>query len=193
MKKVFISLLFLMTCLSIGAQVPDIDSAAAIVKEKGIYEQKRIVNVDNVKASTLFSRAMEALSDWTGTDGRSRAGLDYYDKDEGIVTYKGVFYNGYIKLLLSTLPLYTDFNLKVRCKDGRAQVTVTVPSMHTILDNGTKKTWTVMEMVEAQEHATEKAQEKARKKTKAISMREVVDILLERMEAALKEDKDDDF
>ena len=193
MKKVLLSLMMLMMGMAINAQVPDIDSAAIIIKEKGVYEQKRVVTVDGVKASSLYRRAMEALSDWTGTEGRSKAGLDYCDKDEGIVIYKGEFYNGYRKLLLSSLPFYTDFVIKVRCKDGRAQVVVTVPTMHTVLVTGEKKMWTVREIVDAQEKATEKAKEKAKKKTNAISMREVVNILLENMEGALRQEKDEDF
>ncbi len=193
MKRVLLLIMLAAAVFSVNAQVLSEDSAATIVKEKGVFEQKKVVYVDSVKASTLYRRAMEALSDWTGTDGRSRAGLDYCDKEEGLVTYKGEFYNGYRKLLLGTLPFYTDFTLKVRCKDGRAQVIVTVPTMHTVLNNGKKRTWTVREIVDAQESTTKKAKEKAKNKTNAISMREVVNLLLESMESALKQDKDDDF
>ncbi|MBR1767105.1 MAG: DUF4468 domain-containing protein [Prevotella sp.] len=193
MKRVLLLIMLAAAVFSVNAQVLSEDSAATIVKEKGVFEQKKVVYVDSVKASTLYRRAMEALSDWTGTDGRSRAGLDYCDKEEGLVTYKGEFYNGYRKLLLGTLPFYTDFTLKVRCKDGRAQVIVTVPTMHTVLNNGKKRTWTVREIVDAQESTTKKAKEKAKNKTNAISMREVVNLLLENMESALKQDKDEDF
>ena len=72
MKKVLLTLLMLMTGLVVNAQVPDIDSAAIIIKEKGVYEQKRVVTVEGAKASSLYRRAMEALSDWTGTEGRSK-------------------------------------------------------------------------------------------------------------------------
>ena len=194
MKKVL--LIFALMTLQAGtmAQVPDIDSAAVIIREKGVYEQKRVVTVDSVKASTLYRRAMEALSEWTGTDGRSRAGLDYCDKDEGIVTYKGVYYNGYRKLPLGgTLPFYTDFILKVRCKDGRAQVTVTVPTMHTVLNDGSKRVWTMLEVLESNENADPRKTEKAKKKTEAITTREIVEILLRAMEGALKKDEEDDF
>ena len=193
MKKVLLSLMMLMAVMAINAQVPDIDSAAIIIKEKGVYEQKRVVTVDGVKASSLYRRAMEALSDWTGTEGRSKAGLDYCDKDEGIVIYKGEFYNGYRKLLLSSLPFYTDFVIKVRCKDGRAQVVVTVPTMHTVLVNGSKRTWTVKEIIEANEKADPKKLAKAKKKTHAMTIREIVELLLTEMETALKKDPDDDF
>lgn len=193
MKKVLLSMIMLMAGMVINAQVPDIDSAAIIIKEKGVYEQKRVVTVDGAKASSLYRRAMEALSDWTGTEGRSKAGLDYCDKDEGIITYKGEFYNGYRKLLLSSLPFYTDFVIKVRCKDGRAQVIVTVPTMHAVLNDGSKRTWTVKEILEANEKANPKKLANAKKKTHAMTIREIVELLLTEMETALKKEPDDDF
>ena len=188
-------LFFFLMCLPMmaGAQVLTIEEATAIVKEKGVLEQKSVVIVDGVNKNTLYRRAMEALSDWTGPEGRSKAGIDYSDKEEGIVTYKGVYYNGYRKLMLSSLPFYTDFTLKVRCKDGKAQIAVTVPSMHTILDDGSKKTWSMREIVESQDNINPKKLEKAKKKTNAISAREIVYILLQSMESALKKAEDDDF
>ena len=194
MKKVFLSLLMLMVGLVVNAQVPDIDSAAIIIKEKGVYEQKRVVIVDGTKASSLYRRAMEALSDWTGTEGRSKAGLDYCDKEEGIVTYKGEFYNGYRQLPFGReVPFYTDFTMKIRCKDGRAQVTVIVPTMHAILRNGQKKTWTMREVIEQNEKASPGKVEKAKKKMHGLTTREIVELLLTEMETVLKKDPDDDF
>ena len=188
-------LFFFLMCLPMmaEAQVLTIEEATAIVKEKGVLEQKSVVIVDGVSKNTLYRRAMEALSDWTGPEGRSKAGIDYSDKEEGIVTYKGVYYNGYRKLMISSLPFYTDFTLKVRCKDGKAQIAVTVPSMHTILDDGSKKTWSMREIVESQDNINPKKLEKAKKKTNAISAREIVYILLQSMESALKKADDDDF
>ena len=194
MKKVFLSLLMLMVGLVVNAQVPDVDSAAIIIKEKGVYEQKRVVIVDGTKASSLYRRAMEALSDWTGTEGRSKAGLDYCDKEEGIVTYKGEFYNGYRQLPFGReVPFYTDFTMKIRCKDGRAQVTVIVTTMHATLPNGQTKTWTMRETIEQYEKASPKKVEKAKKKTHGMNTREIVELLLTEMETALKNDSDDDF
>ena len=188
-------LFFFLMCLPMmaGAQVLTIEEATAIVKEKGVLEQKSVVIVDGVSKNTLYRRAMEALSDWTGPEGRSKAGIDYSDKEEGIVTYKGVYYNGYRKLMLSSLPFYTDFTMKVRCKEGKAQITVSVPSMHTILDDGSKKVWSMREIVESQDNINPKKLEKAKKKTNAISAREIVYILLQSMESALKKADDDDF
>ena len=194
MKKVLLSFMMLMAGMAINAQVPDVDSAAIIIKEKGVYEQKRVVIVDGVKASSLYRRAMEALSDWTGTEGRSKAGLDYCDKDEGVVNYKGEFYNGYRQLSLGRdIPFYTDFTMKIRCKDGRAQVTVIVPTMHAILSNGQTKTWTMREVIEQNEKASPRKIENAQKKSHGMTTREIVEILLTEMETALKTDPDDDF
>ena len=194
MKKFFLLLMIFMSSLSSYAQVPDVDSASIIIKEKGVYEQKRVVKVDGAQTSTLYRRAMEALSDWTGTEGRSKAGLDYCDKEEGIVTYKGEFYNGYRKLALGAqVPFFTDFTMKIRCKDGRAQVTVTVPTMHAMLPSGQMKTWTMREVVEQTEKASQRQVEKAKKKMYGMTTREIVDLLLTEMENALKKDADDDF
>lgn len=194
MKQKLFLLLILMVGLAVKAQVPDVDSAAIIIKEKGVYEQKRIVTVDGVKVSTLYRRAMEALSDWTGTEGRSKAGLDYCDKDEGVVNYKGEFYNGYRQMALGRqMPFYTDFTMKIRCKDGRAQVTVIVPTMHATLPNGQTKTWTMREVIEQNEKTSPRKQEKAQKKMHGMTTREIVELLLTEMETALKKEPDDDF
>lgn len=194
MKKIVWVFMTLMSALCTYAQVPDVDSAAIIIKEKGVYEQKRVVHVSEAKASTLYRRAMEALSDWTGTEGRSKAGLDYCDKEEGLVTYKGEFYNGYRKLAFGTqVPFFTDFTMKIRCKNGRAQVIVTVPTMHAKLPNGQMKTWTMREVLEQNEKASQRQVEKAKKKMHGMTTREIVDLLLTEMESALKKDADDDF
>lgn len=191
MKKVLSIIALLLIGMMASAQdVPEVDSVIAIVKEKGVYEQKHVVTVDGASASTLYRRAMEALSDWTGPEGRSKAGLDYCDKEEGIVTYKGVCYNGSRKVLTATTDIYTDFVMKVRCKDGRAQVTVTVPSMFMILPNGDKRTYSIRDVVNQMEESKKK---KGKKKDDQVSMREVVAILLNSMETALQKADDDDF
>lgn len=197
MKKILLTLLLFLPSFYSLAQDVDFDTAAAIVKEKGVYEQKRVVTVDEVSAAKLYSRALEALSDWTGVEGRSRAGLDYCDKEEGIVTYKGEFYNGYMQAGRKIqVPYFTDFIMKIRCKDGRAQVTVTIPTMHADLPNGQTKIWTMKEVIEQNINAAQKEDNtKKKKKTEMHGMttREIVEFLLDEMEAALKDNVDDDF
>lgn len=120
MKKVLFTLL-MMTCNSLSAQTT--------LNESGVYEMKEVVQVDGVNAQTLYLRALEALSDWTGTEGRSKFGIDHQDKESATIIYKGKDYLGFRRYMMYGWYIFADFTLKVRCKDGRAQVTVTVPSM----------------------------------------------------------------
>ena len=88
MKKVIIMMMLLTAGLSINAQ--DIQ-----LTETGAYEKKEVVVVDSVKAIVLFERAMIALSDWTGPDGKAKAGIDYQEKETGTVIYKGRYSLGF--------------------------------------------------------------------------------------------------
>ena len=122
MKKIIFMMLMMSAVLTASAQVTLTDS--------GVYEQKEIVNVEGADAQTLYLRALEALSDWTGTEGRSKYGIDHQDKESATVIFKGNDYLGARKFnLIHYWYVFSDFTLKVRCKDGRAQVTVTVPSL----------------------------------------------------------------
>ena len=122
MRKVLLTMLMLLAVLTVSAQITLTDGS--------VYEQKEVVNVDNVSAQTLYLRALEALSDWTGTEGRSKFGIDHQDKESATVIFKGKDYLGSRKFGgLYYWYIFTDFTLKVRCKDGRAQISVTVPSM----------------------------------------------------------------
>ena len=186
----------LLSVMFANAQDDGLDSIYQIVKDKGVYEQKRVVTVDNVNAATLYSRAMEALSDWTGPDGRSKAGLDYCDKEVGLVTYKGDFYNGSMKTIGigGDIPIYTDFTLKVRCKDGRAQVSVSVPGMHYFIPKRGTISVSILEVLEKQMKMSEEERENAKKKVvRRHTMREIVDTILNAMTERLKVDPDDDF
>lgn len=193
MKKALSIIFTAMLSMSASAQYDGLDTLYQIVKEKGAYEQRRVVTVEGASASTLYVRAMNALSDWKGPEGRSETSLDFHDKDAGIVTIKGGFYNGEMKIIGKWTPIYTAFTLKVQCKDNRAQLTVTVPYMYYYL-LGEKKTTDLLRALERQMSMTEKEKEKAKKKvTKDASMREAVELLLDAMTAALKNGSDDDF
>jgi len=122
MMKVLFLLLATLGCITSQAQIT--------LNESGVYEIKEVVNVDNVSAQTLYLRALEALSDWTGNEGRSKYGIDHQDRESATVIFKGKDYLGSRKYGgLYYWYIYSDFTLKVRCKDGRAQISVTVPSM----------------------------------------------------------------
>lgn len=121
MKKIMMTMLLLLAGLAVSAQVT--------LTESGVYEKKEVVVVEGVTAAELYNRAIEALSDWAGAEGRSKYGIDSQDKDAGMIIYKGKDYLGFRKFSIYGWYIYTDFTLKIRCKDGRAQVTVTIPSL----------------------------------------------------------------
>lgn len=122
MKKL---LFLLLMCVAMTMQAQDIQFNA-----DGCYEVKKIVKADSVKAGTLYTRALEALSDWAGSQQKTKANIDVQDKDEGIVVYKGQLYLGYGKQnMLYGWDTFADFTLKVRCKDGKAQLQMVVPSL----------------------------------------------------------------
>ena len=123
----------------------------------------------------------------TPAEALDEAGIDYSDKDEGAVNYKGVFYQGSKKVITNSIDYYTDFTMKIRCKDGRAQITVIVPSGYAIMTDGSKRSWTMREAI---------AKTKGKKETKiegVYNVREVLPLLLDAMESALKKTDDDDF
>ena len=124
MKKVFLSLVMLMAGIAINAQDNPLTN--------GVYEKKVVVTADSVKASTLYVRALEALSDWAGSNANSKMGIDVQDKDESLIVYKGNVHLGfeyYSKFAGAGWDFYIDMTIKVKCKDGKAQVTATVPSV----------------------------------------------------------------
>lgn len=125
MKKSLLSLVMLLIAgITINAQDNPLTN--------GIYEKKVVVIADSVKASTLYVRALEALSDWAGSNAKSKMGIDVQDKDEALVVYKGNVHLGfeyYSKFAGAGWDFYIDMTIKVKCKDGKAQVTATVPSL----------------------------------------------------------------
>jgi hypothetical protein len=130
MKKMILWAVAMMMQMSVMAQ----EAPAIEVNENGAYELKEVVEVAGASASTLYLRAMEALSGWTGADGKSSANIDFRDKESGVVIYKGKYYLTYYKVILNGWKMYADIALKVRVKDGRAQVTVTVPTISGYFD-----------------------------------------------------------
>lgn len=143
MRKAFLFFALLAT-LTAGAQddvygLPDeaVDEhqkdggfTGAGLTQDGAYERKAMVTVDSVSAGVLYDRAMMALSDWTGANGKAKAGVDYQNQETHTVIYKGRYSLGFKDVFLGTgWERFADFTLKVRCKDGRAQVTLSVPTV----------------------------------------------------------------
>lgn len=185
MKKAIFMMLMLTIVLSIDAQ--DIQ-----LTETGAYEKKEVVVVDSAKAIILFERAMIALSDWTGPDGKAKAGIDYQEKETGTVIYKGVFSLGFKNVFLGDgWNRYADFVLKVRCKDGRAQVTVTVPQITAVYNrNGMKSSASTAQWVQAVKEAKGKKHERGIALLNDLTS--TVDGLAAAMADRLKKSNDDD-
>lgn len=122
MKKVLFTLLMMMTCYSLSAQTT--------LNESGVYELKVVEQYDNVNATTLYEHSLLALSDVVGSREKSKTNIDVAEKDAGMIVYKGELYLGFKKVnMMCGYETFANFTLKVRCKDGKVQYTLTVPSL----------------------------------------------------------------
>lgn len=188
MKKV---LLFatLMTAMTATAQEIELN-------EQGAYERKEVVQVEGATAGVLYDRAMIALSEWTGPDGKAKAGLDYQNQETHTIIYKGTYYLGFKKFMLSGWDRYANFTMRVRCKDGRAQVIVNVPTVTAIhRTNGIQRTFSIKEVLDIKGNAGKKKAD--RMDTLVDNLKANADALIAAMTAKLKgggiTDDDDDF
>lgn len=123
MKKIFLSLVMLIVCAFINAQT--------VLNESGEYELKIVEQYDNISTATLYESSLVALSDVVGSYEKSKTNIDVAEKDAGIIVYKGELYLGFKKVNgMCGYETFANFTLKVRCKDGKVQYTITVPSLH---------------------------------------------------------------
>ena len=188
MKKVLLFSMLLMATMTATAQEIELN-------EQGAYERKEVVQVEGATAATLYDRAMIALSEWTGPDGKAKAGVDYQNQETHTIIYKGTYYLGFKRILTSGFDRYANFTLKVRCKDGRAQVTVNVPTITAIyLQNGSQKTYNIKEVLDVKEKSGKKRADRI--ETLVENLRTNADALIAAMTAKLKgggTTDDDDF
>lgn len=177
MKKSLITFALLLSGLTAGAQ--DIQ-----LTPDGAYERKEVVTVDSVSAAVLYDRAMMALADWTGPDGKANAGIDYQNQETHTVVYKGRFYAGFRSWMMTKIERYANFTVKVRCKDGRAQVTVNVPTLTAIVaSNGRRQTWNLGEAIKEMEKTSGKRREQGEEAVAYITGN--ADMILAAMKGAL--------
>lgn len=158
----------------------------------GSYERQTVVHVDGASDAMLFERAMIALSDWTGPDGNARAGIDYQNAETHTVIYKGCYSLGFKGNAFGGWYRQADFQMKVRCKDGRAQVTLTVPTITaTYSKNGMTQTLSVRNLTEE----VEKAKGERRKRGEVLlhDLVTIADGLVAAMMQRLQDGSDDDF
>ena len=121
MERSILSLL-LMLCLTTKAQT--------MLNEKGVYEVIKVEQYEDLNAEVLYDRTLVALSDIKGSSSHSKFNIDVAEKTGGIIVYKGELFIGYHKVNISGgYNYFADLTLKVRCKDGRVQYTITVPTM----------------------------------------------------------------
>lgn len=121
MKKLLMTIALTTSVMMVSAQ-------GSIVN--GAYENKEVREYPGVSAETLYVRALEALSDWAGTQSKSNINIDVQDKEEGLVVYKGKMYLGFHKSnAFGGWDAFADFTLKIRCKDGKAQLSCHVPTL----------------------------------------------------------------
>lgn len=182
MKRVF---LFFALMVAMGA-------SGQVLNSDGAYEVKEVVTDSTVSKNEFFGRAMEALSDWTGDDGKSKVGIDYSDKDAGTVIYKGDYYMGYYKTSLGGyIDYYLNFTLKVRCKDGKAQTTVSSSSVRNEVKGVTQRTIPLREILEAHENGKQ-PNERQKNRTHMTPVTQCVQKILMAMTARLSTPPDDD-
>lgn len=109
-----------------------------ILNDEGAYELKVVEKFDSIKAEQLYDQTLVVLSDILGSKEKSKFNIDVQDRQGGIIVYKGSLFMGYHKVNVSGgYDVLSDFTLKVRFKDGRAQYTIIVPSLTLVWVKGT--------------------------------------------------------
>lgn len=122
MKKVLVTLVLLVSAMFVCAQT-ELNSA-------GEYELKVVKEYPGMTAGNIFDKTLIVLSDIKGGSEFSKFNFDVKEKDSGIIVYKGRLFIGYRKVNISGGYDYlADVTLKVRIKEGKAQYTITVPTM----------------------------------------------------------------
>ena len=161
------------------------------LNDKGAYERQEVVTVEGASASSLYDLAMMALSDWTGPDGKAKVGIDYQNQETHTVVYKGCYSLGFKEVFLGDgWERQADFILKVRCKDGKAQVTLTVPT-YTARFKSVVKMGSIREL----SYAVDKSKKKKRARGVALLeyLKETADFLVDSMSSSLKQATEVDF
>ena len=96
----------------------------------GEYELKVVKEYPGVNAGAIFDRTLVALSEIKGNSEFSKFNFDVKEKDGGVIVYKGTLFVGYHKANFSGGYDYlADVTIKIRIKEGKAQYTITIPTM----------------------------------------------------------------
>lgn len=152
----------------------------------GTYEVKKVTDINGVSAQTIYDRSVVALSDWTGASGKASAGLDIHDRDAGIIVYKGHEYMWTKKQRRQEYDVFADFSLKVRCKDGKAQITSTIHSM-----TAAGRVFNLRDAIQVSQKEKDSDERKHEIAERVKMVKSIADALLTEMEKRLKTDVDD--
>lgn len=188
MKKVLMIVMMVAVAMTAAAQ-------GLPVKDDGSYEVKEVVMTDSVTAQELYDRAMTALSEMA--NGNAERNMDYHDRDAATLVFKGVQALGFKNVFLGEgWQRYMNYQLKVRCKDGRAQVTVTVPKLTFVYTkDGNTRTFDIAQMNAAV--AASKGKRRERGEVILEAIKAYSDALMRAMKNALTKSggaaDDDDF
>lgn len=129
MKKVNFIMAFILVAIPMFAQ------EVKPLNDDGVYEIIEVVSVEGVNVENLYLRAIESLNNWGKSSGKSNSKIEVNDKEAGLVIIKGRMWEGANKAPLGVIwDAYSDFTARIKCKEGRAQIILQVPSM-TLIDN----------------------------------------------------------
>lgn len=100
------------------------------LNEAGEYELKVVREYSGMSAENIFDKTLVALSEIKGGSEFSKFNFDVKERDGGIIVYKGKLFLGYREVNISGGYDYlADVTLKIRIKEGKAQYTITIPTM----------------------------------------------------------------
>lgn len=172
-----------------------VEAVAENVRANGHYKVQEVVSVPDATADILYQRALQALSDWSGPDGNARTQIDYSDKATSTVIYKGSCPLPKEPGFLYSWQIIADFSLKIRCKDGRAQTTLTISQVDVSSTNPKDLRRETMQLTEFASRLQDKGN-KGRKKRAThvlLNSRDLAALLTAAMHSRLSAPLDDDF
>ena len=107
------------------AQARDSIMKSLNITASGAYEK-----TDTIPDCLLFKRVFDASCEWAKTDSRVNAEIDYYDKENGVIIYKGRISTGFKNVLLGDgWDCFSDFSLKIQCKNKYTQIVFSTPAI----------------------------------------------------------------
>lgn len=172
-----------------------VDAIVENVRANGCYKEQQVVAVPDASAAVLYQRALQALSDWTGPEGNAQTHIDYSDKETATVIYKGTCPLGYEGTFLVGWKIAADFTLKIRCKDGRAQTTLTISQVDVASANPKSFSKDTYQLTELASRLTDKIAKSRKRRAASILVKacNVAAALTAAMQLRLSAPLDDDF